>query len=118
MYRYNDFTTEKNSPREAAILEDLGSILEAGGSTITIVPEIQRKKFSKNFWNVAFSSFSTLTRSVLSGTHRKQSNSEKKHQVQGARFVPTTSYRPFDFIRAVCIANDCGSHRHVYHPLY
>jgi 2-dehydropantoate 2-reductase len=64
MYRFNDFTTEQNSPREAAILEDLGSILEAGGSTITIVPEIQRKKFSKNFWNVAFSSFTTLTRSV------------------------------------------------------
>jgi hypothetical protein len=64
MYRFNDFTTEQNTPKEAAILEDLGSILEAGGSTITIVPEIQRKKFAKNFWNVGFSSFATLTRSA------------------------------------------------------
>jgi 2-dehydropantoate 2-reductase len=64
MYRFNDFTTEQNSPDEAAILKDIGSILEAGGSTITIVPEIQRMKFAKNFWNVGFSSFATLTRSV------------------------------------------------------
>jgi 2-dehydropantoate 2-reductase len=64
MYRFNDFITEQNSPGEAAILKDIGSILEAGGSTITIVPEIQRMKFAKNFWNVGFSSFATLTRSV------------------------------------------------------
>lgn len=61
MYRYNDFTTQVNTPNEAALLEDVGGILSAGGSTITIVPEIQRTKFTKNFWNVAFSSFPTLT---------------------------------------------------------
>ncbi|GLB39887.1 putative ketopantoate reductase PanE/ApbA C terminal [Lyophyllum shimeji] len=65
MYRYNDFTTEVNSPKEAAILEDLGEMLSAGGSEITIVPEVQRTKFAKNFWNVAFSSFSTLTQQRL-----------------------------------------------------
>ena len=75
MYRFNDFTTEKNSPREAAILREIGGILEGGGSTITVVPEIQRKKFAKNFWNVAFSSFSTLTRSESSLYH-EQSSSE------------------------------------------
>jgi 2-dehydropantoate 2-reductase len=61
MYRHNDITTDTNTPTEAALLEDIGKILSAGGSTITIVPEIQRKKFSKNFWNVAFASFATLT---------------------------------------------------------
>ncbi|KAG6865175.1 hypothetical protein C0991_004723 [Blastosporella zonata] len=65
MYRYNDFTTEANTPAEAAVLEDIGAILTAGGSEVAIVPEVQRKKFSKNFWNVAFSSFSTLT-----GSHK------------------------------------------------
>jgi len=64
MYRFNDFTTEENTPNEVAILEDIGRILEAGGGTVTIVPEIQRMKFAKNFWNVGFSSFATLTRSV------------------------------------------------------
>ncbi|KAG6907599.1 hypothetical protein DXG01_008217 [Tephrocybe rancida] len=61
MYRHNDFTTDINTPTEAAILEDLSTILTAGGSEVQAVPEVQRKKFSKNFWNVVFSSFSTLT---------------------------------------------------------
>lgn len=62
MYRHKDFTTTVNSPQEAVILADIGGILTAGGSDITVVPEIQRMKFSKNFWNVAFSSFATLTK--------------------------------------------------------
>ncbi|KAG6907598.1 hypothetical protein DXG01_008216 [Tephrocybe rancida] len=61
MYRHNDFTTDTNTPTEAAILEDLSTILTAGGSEVQVVPEVQRKKFSKNFWNVVFSSFATLT---------------------------------------------------------
>jgi len=62
VYRHQDFTTEKNSPEEAALLEDFGRILRAGDTTIDIVPEIQRVKFLKNVWNVVFSSFATLTR--------------------------------------------------------
>ncbi|KAG6856710.1 hypothetical protein H0H87_001499 [Tephrocybe sp. NHM501043] len=61
IYRHNDFTTETNTPAEAAVLEDISAILTAGGGDISICAEVQRKKFSKNFWNVAFSSFSTLT---------------------------------------------------------
>ncbi|KAF5384096.1 hypothetical protein D9615_003263 [Tricholomella constricta] len=61
MYRFNDFTTNTNTPLEAAILEEIARILEAGGSEVTIVKEVQRIKFAKNFWNVAFSSFATLT---------------------------------------------------------
>ncbi|KAG6811918.1 hypothetical protein H0H92_005249 [Tricholoma furcatifolium] len=61
IYRYNDFTTQINTPEEAALLDDLRTILTAGGTNVTVVSEVQRQKFAKNFWNVAFSSFSTLT---------------------------------------------------------
>ena len=64
VYRYQDYTTEENTPEEAALLEDIGGILSLGGSTVSIVPEVQRCKFLKNFWNVAFSSFTTLTQCV------------------------------------------------------
>jgi len=56
--------TEKNTPEEAALLEDIGGILELGGSTVSIVPEVQRRRFEKNFWNVAWSSLATLTQCV------------------------------------------------------
>jgi 2-dehydropantoate 2-reductase len=36
-------------------------MIEKGGSTAKIVPEIQRLKFTKNLWNLAFSAISTLT---------------------------------------------------------
>jgi len=61
IYRHKDYSTMSNSPEEAKLLQELGDILKAGGTTVTIVPEIQRIKFKKNFWNVAFSSVSTLT---------------------------------------------------------
>ncbi|KAG6819481.1 hypothetical protein H0H93_011449 [Arthromyces matolae] len=61
VYRHKDFTTVTNTESEKALLEDLSTILTAGGTDVAIAPEIQRKKFSKNFWNVAFSSFATLT---------------------------------------------------------
>jgi len=35
-------------------------MLEAGGSDVTVATEIQRKKFAKTIWNVAFSSFATI----------------------------------------------------------
>jgi len=61
VYRYKDYTTTTNTPEESQLLQDFGNILETGGSDIRIVPEVQRMKFAKNFWNVAFSSFATLT---------------------------------------------------------
>ena len=70
MYRDKDYTTTINTPEETTILTDLGGILEAGGTTITIVPEIQRMKFKKNFWNVAFSSIATLTGYTLPAIFR------------------------------------------------
>lgn len=82
-YRYNDRTTTENTSEEAALLKDLGGILEAGGSTVTIVPEIQRAKFAKNFWNVAFSSFATLTNYRLPAIFRPAPES------------PSVSYSPY-----------------------
>ncbi|TFK29441.1 6-phosphogluconate dehydrogenase C-terminal domain-like protein [Coprinopsis marcescibilis] len=70
IYRYNDRTTVVNSAEEQAILDEFSGILKAGGSDVTIVPEIQRMKFVKNFWNVAFSSFATLTRHTLPAIFR------------------------------------------------
>ncbi|OAX43739.1 6-phosphogluconate dehydrogenase C-terminal domain-like protein [Rhizopogon vinicolor AM-OR11-026] len=61
MYRHGDHLTTTNSPDENAILTDFGTMLERGGSELIIATEIQRKKFAKTFWNVAFSSFATLT---------------------------------------------------------
>ena len=70
VYRDDDHTTTSNSADEAALLQDLGSIFQKGGSAITIVPEIQRIKFSKNFWNLCFASFATLTGYTLPSLFR------------------------------------------------
>ncbi|EAU83963.1 hypothetical protein CC1G_09845 [Coprinopsis cinerea okayama7 len=70
IYRHNDRTTTVNSPDEQAILDDIGGLLKDGGSEVTIVPEIQRMKFAKNFWNVTFSSVATLTRYPLPAIFR------------------------------------------------
>lgn len=59
MYR-QEYTVTTNTPSEMAILTEFHDMLEKGGSTVTIVPDIQRMKFKKNFWNISFSSFATL----------------------------------------------------------
>ncbi|KAL0063347.1 hypothetical protein AAF712_009742 [Marasmius tenuissimus] len=61
IYRPNDYSTMQNTPEEAETLDGIATLLEKGGANVKVVPEIQRVKFAKNFWNVAFSSFSTLT---------------------------------------------------------
>ncbi|KIY67469.1 6-phosphogluconate dehydrogenase C-terminal domain-like protein [Cylindrobasidium torrendii FP15055 ss-10] len=61
IYRYRDFTTTINTPEEDALVGDMYNILKQGGSEVTMVPEIQRRKFMKNFWNLAFASLATLT---------------------------------------------------------
>jgi len=60
MYR-PDFTVTSNAPSEDIILNEFSHMLEKGGSTVKIVPEIQRVKFAKNTWNVCFSAIATLT---------------------------------------------------------
>ncbi|KII92998.1 hypothetical protein PLICRDRAFT_35165 [Plicaturopsis crispa FD-325 SS-3] len=61
IYRKGDYTTESNSPTEAYVLSAFGELLETGGTTVTIVPEIQRIKFVKNAYNISVSSLATLT---------------------------------------------------------
>ena len=65
VYRYDDYTTATNSPQESSILEPFASLIISGGSSATVVPDIQRVKFNKNFWNIAFSSTVALTRHPL-----------------------------------------------------
>ncbi|KAF9029525.1 6-phosphogluconate dehydrogenase C-terminal domain-like protein [Hymenopellis radicata] len=71
IYRHRNYTTTVNTAEEEALLQDIGAIFKAGGSEVTLVPEIQRKKFSKNFWNVAFSSLATLTQYRLPAIFRQ-----------------------------------------------
>ena len=62
VYRLDDYTTATNSEGEQALLDGFAGLLEDGGSTVTVVSKIQRVKYAKNFWNVAFSSIGALTR--------------------------------------------------------
>ncbi|KAL1680071.1 hypothetical protein EV122DRAFT_208810 [Schizophyllum commune] len=70
MYRYEDYTTTVNSPEEQAVLNDLEAILTAGGGTVELVTEIQRRKFVKNMLNVTFAGYSCLTRYPLMSMFR------------------------------------------------
>jgi hypothetical protein len=55
-----DCTITTNTVAEELILAEFYNMLEKGGSTVKIVPEIQRVKFIKNLWNVSFSAITTL----------------------------------------------------------
>ncbi|KAH8107290.1 6-phosphogluconate dehydrogenase C-terminal domain-like protein [Phellopilus nigrolimitatus] len=61
LYKPENQTEESKVPEEISLLEDIGGIFKAGGSDITLVPEIQSHRFKKNFWNLAFASFATLS---------------------------------------------------------
>ncbi|CAE6529931.1 unnamed protein product [Rhizoctonia solani] len=52
----------KNTPEEVEQLEALARLVRAGNGDIEIVPDIQRKKFAKNLWNLSFAAFATLIR--------------------------------------------------------
>ncbi|KAL4263663.1 Ketopantoate Reductase-Related [Pleurotus pulmonarius] len=79
VYRHDDHTTTENSADEAALLQDLGSIFQKGGSAITIVPEIQRIKFSKNFWNLSFATFATLTGYTVASLFRRPPANDEQY---------------------------------------
>ncbi|KAL0565999.1 hypothetical protein V5O48_016018 [Marasmius crinis-equi] len=82
MYRHNDYGTTTNTPEESEILNGIATALEKGGANVKVVPEIQRVKFAKNFWNVAFSAFSTLTDYTLPAIFRPPPG-------------PTVTYAPY-----------------------
>jgi len=65
-----DCTITTNTSSELAILAEFYDMLEKGGSTVKIVPEIQRVKFSKNFWNILYSSITTLVGYTIPALYR------------------------------------------------
>jgi len=65
VYRYDDPLSASVTPDETAFLSAFASLVVAGGSAATVVPDIQRLKFAKNLWNIAFSSAGVLTRAPL-----------------------------------------------------
>ncbi|KAG9128436.1 hypothetical protein FRC07_012544 [Ceratobasidium sp. 392] len=52
----------QNTPDENEQLEAFAQLIRAGGGDFEIVPDIQRKKFAKNLWNLSFAAFATLVR--------------------------------------------------------
>ncbi|KAL1731055.1 hypothetical protein EV714DRAFT_272163 [Schizophyllum commune] len=70
MYRYEDYTTTVNSPEEQVVLDDLSGILTAGGSSVELVTEIQRRKYAKNMLNINFAGYACLTRYTLMAIFR------------------------------------------------
>ncbi|KAH0831189.1 hypothetical protein J3R83DRAFT_13767 [Lanmaoa asiatica] len=97
IYRHGDHLTTSNTEAEFAILRDFGDMLEAGGTELTIVPEIQRHKFAKTFWNIAFSSFSTLTNSPLTAIFRPPPCSSDEGQ--GHSYTPYVAPVTERFVR-------------------
>ena len=50
LYKPGNYSDTSQTTEEKELLEDFGGMLEKGGSTITLAPEIQRLKYTKNFW--------------------------------------------------------------------
>ena len=68
---YRPMTTNTlNNPQEEAVLSEFADLLKQGGSEVTVVPEIQRHKFDKNFWNCVYSTTAALTRYPLPSIFR------------------------------------------------
>lgn len=68
---YTGGTDSRNVPgMKKDFLVDFDSILSAGGTETTIVPDIQRVKYAKNLWNAIFGSSAALTRYSLTDIFR------------------------------------------------
>ncbi|KAG8696969.1 hypothetical protein FRC09_008169 [Ceratobasidium sp. 395] len=52
----------QNTFEENQQLEAFAGLIRTGNGDIEIVPDIQRKKFAKNLWNLSFAAFATLVR--------------------------------------------------------
>lgn len=63
-------TCTSNTASEEAVLDEFAEILKSGGSEVTVVPEIQRHKFSKNFWNCVLGASAALVRYPLPSIFR------------------------------------------------
>lgn len=68
-----DTSSTSVSPLPLAITE-LHEMLSRGGADCTLVPSIYPLKFAKNFWNIAWSSTTTLTTYALPALWRPPPN--------------------------------------------
>lgn len=50
LYKPGNYTDESQTLEEVELLNDIGGMLTAGGTEVTLVPEIQSHRFRKNFW--------------------------------------------------------------------
>jgi 2-dehydropantoate 2-reductase len=87
-----------NTPHEEAILSEFAGMLRAGGSEVTVVPEIQRHKYSKNFWNCVLGATAAIARFPLPSIFRPshldpggagQTNTELVQNENEAPHAPT-----------------------------
>lgn len=80
MYR-EDHTVHTNSPEDEVLLKGFADIVNAGGGIARMWPAIQRVRFTKNLWNLTFSSFCTLTRYPLPSLFRAPPKDGEDYQV-------------------------------------
>lgn len=50
LYKPGNYTDKSQTLEEVELLDDIGGMLTAGGTEVTLVPEIQSHRFRKNFW--------------------------------------------------------------------
>ncbi|KAF9033918.1 6-phosphogluconate dehydrogenase C-terminal domain-like protein [Hymenopellis radicata] len=80
VYRPDDFTTSANSESELCVLNGLADIIVRGGGVVEVVPEIQRRKFHKNMYNIVFASICLLTRFPLTAIFRAPPTGEEVYE--------------------------------------
>lgn len=87
----------QNSPEDEILLKDFADIVNAGGGIARTWPAIQRVRFTKNLWNLTFSSFCTLTRYPLPSLFRgppKDGDTYEVHMSESTRHLILESTLP------------------------
>ncbi|KIJ37084.1 hypothetical protein M422DRAFT_69495 [Sphaerobolus stellatus SS14] len=72
IYRPSFSPDVKNSPEEALILQEFAALFKGTDNKVTVLDEVQRVKFKKNFWNAGLGSSSALTRYPLPAFFREE----------------------------------------------
>ncbi|KAL0566000.1 hypothetical protein V5O48_016019 [Marasmius crinis-equi] len=90
-FRPGTVTITNNDAEETEILNELKGILEAGGGTVEIVPEIQRRKLEKNMLNLGFATLATLSNHPIHTIFRPPPDPDSKEQYDSYVFPATAS---------------------------